>query len=256
MRNLEETQASNQYFINENMKACPFCGAGPIFRETGCDQMVCGKNAPDKRRDFGLTMYAGLDADAAGCGRDFNWEDARPYKASAQFNHSVPSSDVADVVVKNGLHSSGLKCVECKSMIRGTAFVSLHDDSTTICWTCVSNLLGGTPGPSLLELVQQNEITTEQAKTMAKKMEEDDTFRLVQPDVFSPPPSPSPPPPPSPSTHRQHHRSIHSWRHSPPPSPSSPPSTHRQHHRSPPAPPPSPYRQHPRRLHLYLRRLQ
>lgn len=65
-RKREEAQASNEYFSRENMKACPHCGKGPIFRSDGCNQMVYDKNAPDKRHESGLVMYPDLDANDAG----------------------------------------------------------------------------------------------------------------------------------------------------------------------------------------------
>lgn len=71
-----ETLQGDEYFKQTSCRHCPSCQR-VIQRITGCDSMVCGSDA------HGGNVQSG-------CGANFNWMGAAPYKADVGRRSSIP----------------------------------------------------------------------------------------------------------------------------------------------------------------------
>ena len=96
---------------------CPSCGR--IVEKTGgCNAMVCGQNAHGGNQQYG-------------CGRSFNWNQAKPYKAAAPVRRRA-----IDTTRKENTLHVGWSCDQCRKEIRGLRFECLSCPSFCLCELC------------------------------------------------------------------------------------------------------------------------
>ncbi len=98
-RNEELRQRYNELLIDEgyksqNCRLCPHCGR-VVQHLAGCDLMICGQN------------YHGGDVQS-GCGKNFNWSQARPYVPLAnggpqQVTNNIAAPEQQKAVVHEGV---------------------------------------------------------------------------------------------------------------------------------------------------------
>ena len=110
----------------KKLRLCPKCSR-PIEKVDGCDSMVCGRN------------YHGGDAQD-GCGQEFNWNDARPYKAVIDLSVfqkvNLDTIDDDDIRGAKRTHAEYLACDSCHSKITGLRFQCINCPSFYLCENC------------------------------------------------------------------------------------------------------------------------
>ena len=158
-KNLQQDEAWKE----KNCRLCPHCKK-VVYRVDGCSSMTCGRDAADKgggnRQD--------------GCGKKFNWDQAKRYKRGADKAH-LPKElkDVDMRLAKEIFHylirPENLKpgdnmeaykrqCDSCYKPIKGPRFACVHcPNQLNVCIDCQVKLANGEctlPGHSQDHLFQ------------------------------------------------------------------------------------------------------
>mmetsp|Transcript_8402 Transcript_8402/g.23684 ORF Transcript_8402/g.23684 Transcript_8402/m.23684 type:complete len:567 (-) Transcript_8402:143-1843(-) len=106
----------DEVWKEKNLRLCPKCGRG-IEKTGGCSSMVCGRNA-----DGGNIQD--------GCGHNFTWSQAKPYKRVRWDEH---------LKTNQGGSSSGDErwlCDRCRNDIKDTRLQCLHCRVFNLCIFC------------------------------------------------------------------------------------------------------------------------
>jgi hypothetical protein len=119
-RRYEELMNDEQYKA-QNCRLCPSCNR-VVQRLEGCDSMVCGQDA------HGGNLQSG-------CGKKFNWAQAKPYTAAAT---KQPKQVIVDLPKPDNpvVHHDGVKCDHCQNDVDGIRFDCVHCPALTFCEKC------------------------------------------------------------------------------------------------------------------------
>jgi len=121
--------ADDELYKAKHCRLCPNCYR-PVERVDGCSSMICGDN------------YHG-GAQQSGCGKNFSWTLALPYKAVVE-ERSLPHMDVGGASLCGaGCRHLFTRCALCENMIRGPRLRCIHCESFDLCLRCVA----GSPHP-------------------------------------------------------------------------------------------------------------
>lgn len=119
-----ELQADERWKA-ENCRECPGCSR-PVSKIAGCSSMKCGQ------------AYHGGDQQP-GCGQEFNWERAKPYRACVQ-RIELPSLENAQVRGKGVFHPFVTCCLCDKHGFSGPRFQCLNCPAFDVCGACEPKL--------------------------------------------------------------------------------------------------------------------
>ena len=133
----------------QHCRLCPHCGK-VIYRVDGCDSMTCGRDAADK----------GGGNKQDGCGKKFNWKQAKKYKRGADKAHLPKGLDQVDMELAKEIYhylirpenlGNGEKietyrrlCDKCQEPIKGPRFACIHcPHQLNLCIGCQGKLTDG-----------------------------------------------------------------------------------------------------------------
>eukprot|EP00943_MAST-04B_sp_MAST-4B-sp1_P006091 g6091.t1 len=133
----------------QHCRLCPHCRK-VVYRVDGCNSMTCGRDAADK----------GGGNKQDGCGKKFNWNQAKKYKRGADKAHLPKGLEQVDMeLAKEIFHylirPENLKageqietyrrpCDNCKKAIKGPRFACIHcPHQLNICIDCQVKLTDG-----------------------------------------------------------------------------------------------------------------
>lgn len=111
---------SDEEYKEQHGRLCPRCGR-IIVKVDGCDSMVCGRN------------YHGGDVQD-GCGANFNWSTARPYRSDIHSKKRVEPMPIPELA-KEVVHE-GVACNRCGDEIKGLRFTCIHCPCYDLCEKC------------------------------------------------------------------------------------------------------------------------
>eukprot|EP00756_Hemistasia_phaeocysticola_P002848 Hpha_TRINITY_DN11920_c0_g1::TRINITY_DN11920_c0_g1_i1::g.20779::m.20779 len=122
-----ETLQADEAYKASHCRLCPACDR-VVEKLDGCDSMVCGRNS------------AGGNAQD-GCGRPFNWTQAKKYRADVgRQPHVRPPTEAEPVAAARHRHLLApgvpLNCDVCREPIVGPLARCLHCPSHNVCIRC------------------------------------------------------------------------------------------------------------------------
>eukprot|EP00756_Hemistasia_phaeocysticola_P061845 Hpha_TRINITY_DN5244_c0_g1::TRINITY_DN5244_c0_g1_i1::g.116569::m.116569 len=111
----------------ENCRLCPHCNR-TSHKTDGCDSMICGRDAPDK--GYGNVQQ--------GCGRNFHWASARPYKPKFTADDMARRPAVPEGVAQQKVHRGKRCCVCGREPIPGVRLECAHcpPEMRDLCGDC------------------------------------------------------------------------------------------------------------------------
>ena len=120
----------DEQYKADHQRHCPHCGLLAQWTD-GCNQMTCGRDAADK----GGKVHSQL-----GCGKNFNWDTARRYKARFQQFKASAGEAAAElcgssqaIVRLTGVTLPARLCRMCFHTVReGTCFEELSSQAQRI----------------------------------------------------------------------------------------------------------------------------
>jgi len=114
----------------QNCRSCPQCRR-PIERLEGCSSMKCGQDT-----DGGNIQ--------PGCGANFDWSEAPPYKASVGASLRPQRKKPEEVRCRGqDVFHAGVRCDVCHTIgLRGPRFQCLHCKEFNVCMDCQPKLCG------------------------------------------------------------------------------------------------------------------
>ncbi|UJR07828.1 hypothetical protein I4U23_012111 [Adineta vaga] len=126
-RNAELRQRYDELIADENYKGqncrlCPNCQR-VVQHLGGCDSMICGQN------------YHGGDQQS-GCGRRFNWSQARPYMPIANNGVQQVRNDLPRPEEQQAIVHKDIRCDSCHQEVQGIRFDCCHCASLIFCEKC------------------------------------------------------------------------------------------------------------------------
>mmetsp|Transcript_23343 Transcript_23343/g.49757 ORF Transcript_23343/g.49757 Transcript_23343/m.49757 type:complete len:1144 (+) Transcript_23343:169-3600(+) len=184
--------SNDEEWKSRHCRACPHCRR-PIQRISGCSSMKCGADA-----------HGGNEQ--PGCGAEFDWGEARPYKAHVT-TRELPKLTAEEARCRghNAFHAFA-QCEICgKEGLRGPRFQCLHCPQFDVCMDCEPNLLTLHQAGHVFRIAFESDLVWAgmrlPARTRVRVVRRDEELPRAEgdPTPALPPPSSSSSSPPLPS---------------------------------------------------------